>query len=220
MGVSLRGSFVVKVAVFIDGGHLRVLAKQARYHYDPDYIEAIAHAYVAEEETLLRVLYYDCAPYQGSPKLPVSGERRNFQSADGWLKVLAAKPYIAVRLGTLKFRGFVLKRSRTTSSALSDDDFKPRFEQKGVDMRLGLDVASYAADRSVDRVILVTGDTDCLPVMKRARAAGLQIVLVQFPRQRLARELLWHSDFRREVDWPSQRLTRTHRDRRGQDRME
>lgn len=40
--------------------------------------------------------------------------------------------------------------------------------------------------------------------MKRARTAGLQVVLVQFPKQRLARELLWRSDFQRPVEWPGQ----------------
>ena len=62
-----------------------------------------------------------------------------------------------------------------------------------------------AADRSVDRIILVTGDTDCLPVMKRARTAGIQVVLVQFPRQWLAKEMLWHSDYQRLTEWPNQR---------------
>lgn len=194
----------MKTAVFIDGGHLRVLARQAGYRYDPDYIEAIGHACITEDETLLRVLYYDCAPYRGNPRLPVSGERTLFQGSDEWLKALAAKPLFAVRLGTLKFRGFEPKRVPITSTVLSDEDFKPRFEQKGVDMRLGLDVASYAADRSIDRVILITGDTDCLPVMKRTRTAGLQVVLVQFPNQQLAKELLWHSDFQRSVEWPRQ----------------
>ena len=194
----------MKAAVFIDGGHLRVLVRQAGYRYDPDYIEAVAHACVAGDETLLRILYYDCAPYQGNPKLPVSGRPTRFQGSDEWLRDLAAKSQFAVRLGTLKFRGFEPKRVPIASAALSDEDFKPRFEQKGVDMRLGLDIAAYAADRSVDRVILVTGDTDCLPVMKRARTAGLQVVLVQFPRQRVARELLWHSDFQRSVRWPGQ----------------
>ena len=194
----------MKAAVFIDGGHLRVLARQAGYRYDPDYIEAVGHACVTRDETLLRVLYYDCTPYRGNPKLPVSGRPAQFQGSDEWLKALAAKSLFAVRLGTLKFRGFEPKRIPITSTALSDEDFKPRFEQKGVDMRLGLDIASYAADRTIDRVILVTGDTDCLPVMKRARKAGLQVVLVQFPKQRLAKELLWHSDFQRLVEWPQQ----------------
>ena len=43
--------------MFIDGGHLRVLVRQAGYGYDPDYIEAVAHACVSIEEALLRVLY-------------------------------------------------------------------------------------------------------------------------------------------------------------------
>ncbi len=71
-------------------------------------------------------------------------------------------------------------------------------------MRLGLDIATYAAAGSVDRIVLVTGDTDCLPIMKRARTAGLQVVLVELPNQRLARELRWHSDFVRPVEWPGQ----------------
>ncbi|MCY3877921.1 MAG: NYN domain-containing protein [Rhodobacteraceae bacterium] len=200
----------MKAAVFIDGGHLRVLVRQAGHRYDPDCIEAVAHACVAEDETLLRILYYDCAPYQGNPKLPVSGKRTQFQGSDEWLKVLAAKSLFAVRLGTLKFRGFEPKRTPIASATLSDEDFKPRFEQKGVDMRIGLDIASYADDRSIDKIILVTGDTDCLPAMKRARTAGLQVVLVQFPKQRFAKELLWHSDFQRPVVWPRQNPQETH----------
>ena len=191
----------MKAAVFIDGGHLRALVRQAGHKYNPDYIEAIAHACVAEDEILLRILYYDCAPYRGNPRLPVSGEPAQLQGSGEWLKDLAAKSLFAVRLGTLKFRGLEPKRIPVPSTAPSDEDFKPRFEQKGVDMRIGLDIASYAADRTIDRVILVTGDTDCLPVMKRARSAGLQVVLVQLPKQRLARELLWHSDFQRPVGW-------------------
>ena len=194
----------MKVAIFIDGGHLRVLARKARNRYVPDFIEAVAHACVAPDESLIRILYYDCAPYSGSPRLPVSGNRAIFQSSDEWLKVLSAKPYFAVRRGVLKFRGFHLARTPIPARDLTDDDFRPRFEQKGVDMRLGLDIASYATNRSVDRIVLISGDTDCLPAMKMARIAGLQVALVRFTQQRLARELLWHSDFERNVQWPEE----------------
>ena len=194
----------MKAAIFIDGGYLRVLARLAGQTYNPDCIEAVALACLSEDETLLRVLYYDCAPYQGAPRLPVSGSPADFRGSDEWLKVLAAKPRFAVRLGTLKFRGFVAKRTPIAPDALSDEDFKPRFEQKGVDMRLGLDIATHAVNRSVDRIILITGDTDCLPAMKFARTAGLQIVLIRLPGQRLARELYWHSDLHRSVEWPKQ----------------
>ena len=132
----------MKAAVLIDGGYLQVLTKIARYNYDPECIQSVAHACVARDEILLRVLYYDCAPYKGNPKLPVSGDHTEFKGSDKQLHDLAAKPQFAVRLGTLKFRGFVPNRTPIGSRSLSDNDFKPRFEQKGVDMRLGLDIAT------------------------------------------------------------------------------
>ena len=194
----------MKATVFIDGGYLRALTWQAGYRYDPNYIEAVALECVSDDEILLRILYYDRAPFSGDPPLPVSGRPAGFRGSDEWLNVLAAKPRFAVRRGTLKFRGFAPKRTPINPNALSDADFTPRFEQKGVDMRLGLDIATNAVNRTVDRVILITGDTDCLPAMKFARTAGLQIVLIELPGERLARELYWHCDLARPVAWPNQ----------------
>lgn len=193
----------MKVAVLIDGGHLRALAKNAKRPYDPDLIEKAAHACVEADEILLRALYYDCAPYAGIARKPVSGETIEFKGSDAWLKDLASRDQFAVRRGILKFRGFKPKRVPVAPATLTDDDFKPDFEQKGVDMRIGLDIANFANQRSVDRIILVTGDTDCIPAMKHGRIAGLQIVLIEFENHRVAPELLWHSDFKRRVAWPA-----------------
>jgi uncharacterized LabA/DUF88 family protein len=193
----------MKAAVLIDGGHLRVLAKQAGFDYDPDFIEKIAHACVADGESLFRALYYDCAPFTGKARKPVSGEMYEFKGSDAWLKNLAQKNLFATRIGVLKFRGFKPKRIPVAGRALTDNDFKPDFEQKGVDMRIGLDIANFANERSVDRIVLVTGDTDCVPAMKYARIAGLQIVLAEFDNHKLAPELLWHTDIKRNVGWPN-----------------
>lgn len=191
-----------RVAVFIDGGHARALVKAARLTYNPDYIEKIAHACVASDETLLRVLYYDCAPFVGRVTLPVSGTEHQFDGSDAWLRALAQRDLFAIRRGVLKFRGFKPKRIPIAGEPLTDDDFKPDFEQKGVDMRIGLDIASHAAQRSLDRIVLLSGDTDCIPAMKHARISGLQVVLASLPNHRVAPELLWHSDFERRIVWP------------------
>lgn len=196
------GGFIMKVSVLIDGGHLRVLTKKQKIDYTSDYIEKVAHACLQADETLLRVLYYDCAPYNGKARLPVSGAEHIFAGNDGWLKQLAAKDYFAIRLGVLKFRGFKPIRKPAPGGNLTDADFKPDFEQKGVDMRIGLDIATYSNQSSVERIILISGDTDCIPAMKYARTKGLQIALVGFPNQRIAPELLQHSDLRRDVAWP------------------
>lgn len=191
-----------RIAVLIDGGHLRVLARLAKKKYDPDFVERVAHQCVAEGETLTRVLYYDCAPFKGEVDLPVSGDKKVFSGNDTWLTNLAKRDYFAVRRGVLKFRGWKPKATPTPQQALTDADFKPDFEQKGVDMRIGLDVATFSENRSVDRLALITNDTDCAPAMKYARRAGLQIVLMNFPSANPASELLYHSDFRRHVVWP------------------
>ena len=192
----------LKVAILIDGGFLRVVAKKAKRTYDPDFIEAFAKNCKLADESIFRVLYYDCALYTGTVKLPVSGTSHTYTANDAWLHTLSYKDLFAVRRGVLKFRGFKPKKTPVPPASLTDADFEPIFEQKGVDMRIGLDIAAYSQNRAVDRIILITGDTDCVPALKYGRKAGLQIVLIQPPQTRLAPELLAHADFSRAVTLP------------------
>lgn len=194
-----------KIAILIDGGFLRVVAKKAKKTYDPDFIERFAHSCKAADEAIFRILYYDCAMYSGTQKLPVSGNPATFKSNDGWLHTLSHKDLFAVRRGVLKFRGYKPKKTPVAAkAALTDADFTPDFEQKGVDMRIGLDIASYSDNHAVDRIVLVSADTDCVPALKYGRRAGLQTILVepQCPGIRIAPELLSHADFKRIVALP------------------
>lgn len=94
------------------------------------------------------------------------------------------------------------KTSPIRSTPLKDDDFKPSFVQKGVDMRIGLDMANYAQTHAVDILSLVTNDTDCVPAMKYVRRAGLQVTLIRLVNCDPAPELCVHSDFHRSVQFP------------------
>ncbi len=60
---------------------------------------------------------------------------------------------------------------------LGDDDFQLALRQKGVDMRLGLDVASLAYKRQVNQIVLIAGDADFVPAAKLARREGIDFVL-------------------------------------------
>ena len=190
------------IAVLIDGGHVRVLAKRAGRQFKADLLEKVGASCAVAGEEIHRILFYDCAPYDGAKALPVSGQMQQFQGTDHELRELARRPLFAVRRGVLKFRGWVPKKIPLARSALTDADFKPQFEQKGVDMRIGLDMANYAANRSVKLLALMTNDTDCIPAMKYARRAGLQVALVCVPGYQPANELLAHCDFRRDIQWP------------------
>ncbi len=194
---------MIKLAVLIDGGHSRALAKHAGKNYDVAFIERLSLKCNLSTETIQRILYYDCAPFGGTATLPVSGTRTTFTSSDQWLRDLSRRNLFAVRLGVLKFRGWLPKTIPiATATGLKDSDFKPDFEQKGVDMRIGLDMANYAANRSVDVIGLMTNDTDCIPAMKYARRAGLQVVLLCLPGCTPAPELLSHCDYSRSITWP------------------
>jgi uncharacterized LabA/DUF88 family protein len=192
----------MKVAILIDGGNLRVLARTAGKHYDPTFIEKVALRCAKPNEEILRILYYDCAPYNGTVKLPVSGLPYTFTGSDAWLRDLSRRDLFAVRKGTLKFRGYKPRATPISATGTTDADFAPDFEQKGVDMRIGLDIALYSDAHSVDRIVLITQDTDCVPAMKYARKAGLQVVLIKLPNSTFAHELREHSDLYRSVTWP------------------
>ena len=192
-----------KLVIMIDGGFLRVAAKRAGKIYNPDFIELFTRACAASDEELFRALYYDCPPYKGEQKLPVSGTIKSFTESGQWLEDLAKKNLMAVRLGVLKFRGFKLKSiPLVRTSPLTDADFAPDFEQKGVDMRIGLDMANYSALKSVERIALVTADTDCVPAMKLARKSGVQVILIELPGRVAPTELAQHADIVRKVIWP------------------
>ena len=49
--------------------------------------------------------------------------------------------------------------------------------QKGVDMRIGVDIASLALKKHVDTIVLVAGDSDFVPAAKLARREGIDFIL-------------------------------------------
>ena len=49
--------------------------------------------------------------------------------------------------------------------------------QKGTDIRIGIDIASLALKKQVDRVILISGDSDFVPAAKLARREGIDFIL-------------------------------------------
>ncbi len=51
----------------------------------------------------------------------------------------------------------------------------PKIEQKGVDLRIGLDIARLSLRRMVDIIVVVTGDSDMVPAFKFARREGIRV---------------------------------------------
>jgi len=84
--------------------------------------------------------------------------------------------------------------SGASPGAPTPKDVYANFEQKGVDMRIGIDVATLSLKKVVDRIILFSGDTDMIPAMKLARREGLQVFVVKLDPWPLKHNLIEDSD--------------------------
>jgi len=93
-----------------------------------------------------------------------------------------------------------------TGRPLIPTDLCPDLKQKRADIKIGLDVAWLASKRLVDRIALVTGDTDFVPVMKFARREGVQVILIPMSATSIKADLRVQADEVRTVLVPIAQL--------------
>ncbi len=192
-----------KTILLIDGGYLRKITKKKKKKYNSEYIEKCLREIIkGDEECLLRVLYYDCPLYEGKTTLPISQETKEFENKSPLLYELGQKDFFAIRKGELKFEGYALKKESIGKDNLTDDDFEPIFKQKGVDMRIGLDIANYSHNKLVSKIILLSNDTDCVPALKYARKNGIFVELVELEGSFLTPKLILHADKKIKISLP------------------
>ena len=60
---------------------------------------------------------------------------------------------------------------------MTEDDVRLDLRQKGIDVKLGSDIATLAYKKLVDRIILISGDSDFVPAAKIARIEGIDFIL-------------------------------------------
>jgi uncharacterized LabA/DUF88 family protein len=110
-------------------------------------------------------------------------------------------PRVAFRSGSLSLDGWNIPHRRIRSliqriqqgQNLSAQDVVPNLRQKKVDIKIGLDMASLASKRIVEKIVLITSDSDFVPAMKTARKEGVMIYLLHFGHQ-VKEELKEHCD--------------------------
>lgn len=141
---------------------------------------------------LYRIFFYDCAPYGRTQTHPLKGGDFDFSRTDeatfrrALHEELKRQRKMALRLGHLvEGRGWQISPEKTRALLAGDitvEDLQFRdvyfdLRQKGVDVKIGLDIASLAYKRQVDQIILVAGDSDFVSAAKLARREGIDFVL-------------------------------------------
>ena len=168
------------------------------------------YRYPNPKQLLYRCFFYDAWPYDKKAHLPISNKAIDYSKSDvaqfrnRLLELLRYQPNFALRMGEVKRPGnssWVLKeqaqkrllKGEITASDLIDDDFTANLHQKGVDMRIGLDIASLTLKNLVSIIVLVSGDSDFVSAARLARREGATVIFDPL-RQTVASDLREHVD--------------------------
>jgi len=142
---------------------------------------------------LYRIFYYDARPFDGDSHNPISNKSFSFKSTlqyafrNSLFEELKKQRKIALRLGFLKnsSKEWVIRSKYTKPlikgklqlSELTENDIEFPLNQKAVDMKIGLDIATLAFKEQVEQIILIAGDSDFVPAAKFARREGVDFIL-------------------------------------------
>ncbi|OIQ88142.1 NYN domain protein [mine drainage metagenome] len=143
---------------------------------------------------LYRIFFYDCPPLELKLHHPITKRAVDLKNSHEARfrrelhELLKARRKVALRLGHLATStdahwtippGLLqdLLKGKKRLEDIEEHDVFPAARQKGVDMRIGVDIASLAFKRQVDQIVLIAGDADFVPAAKLARREGIDFVL-------------------------------------------
>ena len=82
-----------------------------------------------------------------------------------------------MQLNGWKIQDNVLEEIIRKQRKVKHQDIREDFQQKRIDMNIGMDIAWLASKGLVDAMVLVSGDTDFVPALKFARREGLKVII-------------------------------------------
>jgi uncharacterized LabA/DUF88 family protein len=198
-------------AILLDGGFVtkRLQLRLQRSATADDIVaecERLQELPQLDDYELLRIYYYDAFPSSERVLKPVSRESLDLSTTERYRlgqslhDNLILKPHFALRMGQVnlspnkwKMKPQVAKKLINSQRELADDDFLLDISQKGVDMRVGMDMARLALRDMVRTIVVVTGDSDFVPAFKFVRREGVKVILDPLG-QNVRPELKHHAD--------------------------
>ncbi|MCW7555070.1 NYN domain-containing protein [Endozoicomonas gorgoniicola] len=194
------------VAIFVDAGFFnRLFTKlvDPEMTMDPaELAKKMWHYWIQHvdrrNEDLYRIYYYDCPPLTHKVHHPITNKQIDFSKSDitkyknKLHDALMHQPYVACRMGHLSTVnnewGFIrtdnkihsfkkLVRGDVDTKEIDPDNVSLRPRQKGVDMKLGIDITSVVLKKLANKIILISGDSDFVPAAKLARVEGAHFIL-------------------------------------------
>lgn len=217
-------------AILVDGPFFIRRVRQifpAHVHYDAkvmaDLVWRLSAAHLFERNQpkrhLFRIFFYDTPVHTQRVALPISRQSIDLsKSKEGQFRIafqrqLQRKRKLAVKLGEpMEVSNWKLNEDaladllgkRITVDELVDEDFTPDTHPRGIELRMGVDLATLAYKRQVQQVVLVTGDGAFSSAAELLRHEGVDVVLDPMW-QNVSEELFSYIDGLRSTCPPAER---------------
>jgi len=180
-------------ALLLDGAFVIKKLQHRLSHFPAaDEIEAFCDALSRNSALdgldLLRIHFFHARPATGMIRNPIDRTKTNlaqtrpFANHSGLIAQLEMKPHFALRLGETVVRRWkvgdaAMRQLIEQQRQLTASDLQPNISQKGVDLRIGLDIARLSLRQLVSTIVVVTGDSDLIPAFNFARREGIKVYL-------------------------------------------
>ena len=188
-----------KYAIYFDGGFVckilkSFLGKDVEISDIEEALNLIKQSEKLNGKELLRAYYYDSPPYKGTSTDPNTNALIDFGATNTYKRQMSFHEAVkfhsdfALRCGDLKFRDWKKNNKGV---------FIPDFQQKGVDVKIALDIAQMSMKHIIDSVVLFSGDIDITPALKLARREGIRVYYVNVSNAKsmfIGDEVKIHSD--------------------------
>lgn len=154
----------------------------------------LKHINKKNDEELYRIFFYDCKPLEKKVHYPHTQQALDLSKSSTYRERkelhehLISKPCLALRLGYLDANNarWVIRDQKKEKKLFkgeiyitdfTNNDFIYHAKQKGVDIKIGLDIATLALKKLVQKIVLISGDSDFVPAAKLAWVEGIIFTL-------------------------------------------
>jgi len=140
--------------MLLDGGFVKYKLGSAKTQADSasisKFVGQVSALPILAGMRLHRIYFYDSRPLEISEAKPLGGGTIDFGATDAAARnkslhsTLVREPFFALRFGELYLEGWRLRKKLLKKNAaikIDHNDLEPNIRQKGVDMRIGLDIA-------------------------------------------------------------------------------
>jgi len=149
MGI-IRNMKLEKATIYIDGGYLNKIQRDYFNKSSIDLLKLSEKICNDLNVFRLRTYYYTCNPIVRKNN---QSDREKLAKMQTFLTKLKRLPRFEVRLGKLQLIG-------------------NEFKQKMVDVLMSLDIITMTYENQIQHIILIAGDSDFIPAIKKAKSYG------------------------------------------------